>query len=214
MYSREFSILLRLALPFGIITLCLFVAISRPERESLGVNSAAENSAFESGVKEERVGIEALEDRNLTAEPIRLADVASLPLLSLSELPAELHAKSAIEIEVTDGTAVRYNTDSFLLPLPDKGDVSLKVFKTVKKSDGRLVLFGRLASGERSHFSLLFEQGVLKSGSVTFFDTQDQYLVSSIEVGRLVVTLTDPDIEIPQCGCINCVQQYTYRSAL
>ena len=36
-------------------------------------------------------------------------------------------------------------------------------------------------------------------------DTKDAYRITSLPDGRVVLSLADPDIEIPNCGCESCL---------
>ena len=98
-------------------------------------------------------------------------------------------------------------TTHLLLPLSESETVELATSQVVQKENGRIILFGQLANGERSHSSLVFDGGKLTSGSLTFFDSEEQYLITSLPDGKVALTLTDPDIHVPSCGCEECLEQ-------
>lgn len=120
--------------------------------------------------------------------------------IAVTELPSELHAKSAIQISGSLGSEV----ESFSIPISSHARIDLAVSKTVEKSPGRVVLFGGLSNGEKSHYSFVLNQGALASGNLILFESNEHYRIVSLPDGRLVVSRTDPNFETPLCGCAGC----------
>ena len=90
----------------------------------------------------------------------------SLSELSVATLPKELYAKSALELvgfSLPD-SVLDSKTTKLLLPLSKNKIVELATSQVVQKGNGRTILFGQLANGERSHSSLVFDRWKIDLG--------------------------------------------------
>ena len=127
-------------------------------------------------------------------------------IIPVSDLPVHLHAKSAIQISDSGdlGDFLASDSRTFSFPLSETEVGEFEILKRVEKANGSTVLFGSLAE-ERSHFSLVIEDGNLVSGTVSMLDSGDAYVLSVLPDGRLALSLTDPSVELPLCGCPDCI---------
>jgi hypothetical protein len=122
-------------------------------------------------------------------------------------LPKELRSQSAIQVADQGPLPSILDTENttFSFPLAENKSVELSVSKVVTNRD-LTILFGQLASGQKSHYKLVFNKGLLHSGTFNLGDSQDQYQLTTLENGSLVLSNTDPKIHLPACGCDSCVQ--------
>jgi len=68
------------------------------------------------------------------------------------------------------------------------------------------MVFGALANGEKSHYLFVWDKGKLSSGNLSVSASQEHYRVSTLESGEVILSLTDPEIETPTCGCEDCLK--------
>lgn len=188
------------------VLLCLVGAFSllskddvTPRAEDISVSNATTTAGARDAEVEARSSLRAARpDRQTISDSYRFTKN-----LKLTDVPPELHAKSAIEVSATDSAALilKAGTKEFTVPLSSDRIAKLAINKVIERSETDTSLMGSVAGADRSHFSIRFMDGVLKSGTIKFYENGDLYHIKATEGGNLMVSLEDPDIPQDQCGC-------------
>lgn len=162
------------------------------------------DSQAEPTTEREPIEGESTQKNRLEREPTSLA--AFQKTVRLRDIPKELHAKSAILISAHENLLETLSSADgvFSFPLEERKSADYKVTKVIENGD-LSIFMGQLADGERSHFKLVLQDGVLHSGTFHALDKNEQYILSTQQDKSLLLSLVDPEIDLPTCGCESCI---------
>lgn len=124
--------------------------------------------------------------------------------LALTNIPTNLHAISAVEILAPDqvSSLLEGKTKEFTIPLSSDQNAKLSITKVVEGDENDILLVGNVIDSHvASYFDMKFVGGILESGIINLFGTDDIYRIRVMEEGHLIVALQDPKIPLGRCSC-------------